>query len=469
VINEMLARVDGQLGEVIEHANRRHHVRRLDRIGWDRAFRGATGWGSGTYATREGNRVAVHIDGEAALPAMVSAIRGARSFVHVAGWTVDPDFAMERGADTLTLRALLAETARRVDVRVLSWAGAPVPVMHPTRSEAKQLMHRLTRGTRIHGALDKRNRPMHCHHEKLVIIDGTLAFVGGIDLTDLAGDRFDGPPHAKSTQLGWHDAAVALTGPAVADVAAHFVLRWHATTGEALPKPFVPAPAGSSRVQIVRTVPEKTYPALPDGDFSILEAYLGAMRHAQRLIYLENQFLWSAEVVALLREKLLQPPSDAFRLVLVLPRRPNNGNDDTRGQLGVLESADQHHRLLFGTVGTPGREEPGVYVHAKVGIVDDEWLTIGSANLNEHSLFNDTEANLVTDDATLARTVRERLWSEHLAFDCRGSDAVEVIESQWRRVLNAPPPHRHPLRSLPAVSRRSARLLGPLKGLMVDG
>ena len=284
-------------GEVIENANRRHHLRRLTRFGWDRAFRGTSGWGSGT-APREGNRVDVHIDGASALPAIVTAIRGARSFVHVAGWTVNPDFAVERGSEIVRLRALLAEAADRVDVRVLAWAGAPVPVMHPTRAEAKQLMSRLTRGTRIRGALDKRNRPMHCHHEKLVIIDGTLAFVGGIDLTDLAGDRFDGPPHDKATQLGWHDAAASLTGPAVADVAAHFAMRWHATTGEALPRPPVPAPTGSSRVQVVRTVPEKTYPDLPKGDFSVLEAYLGAMRRARRLIYLENQFLWSAEVVA---------------------------------------------------------------------------------------------------------------------------------------------------------------------------
>ena len=108
----MLARADGHLGDMIEQANRQHHVRRLDRIGWDRAFRDSTGWGSGTFPTREGNHVAVHIDGEAALPAIVSAIRGARSFVHVAGWTVDPDFAMERGAETITLRALLAEAAQ---------------------------------------------------------------------------------------------------------------------------------------------------------------------------------------------------------------------------------------------------------------------------------------------------------------------------------------------------------------------
>jgi phosphatidylserine/phosphatidylglycerophosphate/cardiolipin synthase-like enzyme len=465
----MLARADGRVGEAIEKANRRHHVRRLTRLGWGRAFRGnAQGWGSGTVP-REGNRLEVHIDGTSALPAIMAAVRRARSFVHVAGWTVNPDFVMERTPQLVTLRELLSETARRIDVRVLVWAGAPVPVMHPTRAEAQQLIDTLVRGTRIRGALDKRNRPMHCHHEKLIIVDGTLAFVGGIDLTDLAGDRFDGPPHDKTTQLGWHDAAVSLTGPAVADVADHFAMRWRATTGETLPTPIVPAPTGSSRVEVVRTVPEKTYRDLPKGDFSILEAYTGAIRRAKRLIYLENQFLWSAEVVALLREKLLRPPTDQFRLVLVLPRRPNNGNDDTRGQLGVLEAADRHHRLLFGTMGTPGREQPGVYVHAKVGIVDDEWLTIGSANLNEHSLFNDTEVNLVTDDAALARRVREQLWSEHLAFDCSGRDPLEVIESEWRRILSASPPHRQPLRPLPAVSRRSARLLGPLKGLADDG
>jgi phosphatidylserine/phosphatidylglycerophosphate/cardiolipin synthase-like enzyme len=468
VIPEMITRADGQLGEVVENANRRHHVRRLTRLGWDHAFRSTSGWGSGSVQ-REGNRVDVHIDGTSALPAIVAAVRNARSFVHVAGWTVNPDFAVERDSDVVTLRELLAETASRLDVRVLTWAGAPVPVIHPSRSEAKQLMDRLVHGTRIRGALDKRNRPMHCHHEKLVIVDGTLAFVGGIDLTDLAGDRYDGAPHSKPTQLGWHDAAASITGPAVADVAAHFAMRWHATTGERLPRPFIPDPSGSTRVQIVRTVPERTYADLPRGDFSVLEAYMGAMRRAKRLIYIENQFLWSAEVVALLREKLRRPPTDEFRLVLVLPRRPNNGNDDTRGQLSVLEAADHHHRLVFGTLGTPGQEQPGVYVHAKVAIVDDDWLTIGSANLNEHSLFNDTEMNLVTDDGALPRTVREQLWSEHLGVECKGRDPLEVIEAEWRRVLSAPPPHQQSLRNLPAVSRRSARLLGPLKGLAVDG
>ena len=179
----------------------------------------------------------VHIDGLSALPAIAAAVRAARTSVHVAGWTLDPDFELERDPAVVTVRELLADAAQRVDVRVLVWAGAPVPIMQPSRAKARDLMDRLVRGTRIHGAVDPRNRPMHCHHEKLVIVDGTLAFVGGIDLTALAGDRLDGWPHDRNTTLGWHDAAARLEGPAVADVCAHFAMRWQATTGEVLAAP----------------------------------------------------------------------------------------------------------------------------------------------------------------------------------------------------------------------------------------
>jgi phosphatidylserine/phosphatidylglycerophosphate/cardiolipin synthase-like enzyme len=469
VIADPVSQIDAQIGDAIEGAIRSHHRRRLTRIGWDRALHGAgRGWAT-AGPIREGNHLEIHIDGAAALPAIGAAVRGARSFVHIAGWTVNPDFAIEREPELVTLRELLAEAAQRVDVRVLTWAGAPVAGMHPSRKEARCLMDRLVDGTRIRGALDARNRPMHCHHEKVVIVDGEVAFVGGIDLTDLAGDRFDAAPHGSVGRLGWHDTAASLAGPSVADVATHFAMRWETITGERLPDMPVPAPGGPSRVQVVRTVPENTYPRVPHGDFGLLEAYMGAIRKARDLIYLENQFLWSAEVVAVLREKLMRPPSDDFRICLVLPRRPNNGNDDTRGQLAVLQNADRHHRLLVGTIGPLAGRRPAVYVHAKVGIVDDQWLTIGSANLNEHSLFNDTEVNLVTDDAALARSVRERLWSEHLGRDCAGRPPLEVIETDWRAVLSPSPPRPCALQPLPAVSRRSARLLGPLKGLLVDG
>ncbi|HSP64603.1 MAG TPA: phosphatidylserine/phosphatidylglycerophosphate/cardiolipin synthase family protein, partial [Candidatus Deferrimicrobium sp.] len=446
----------------------RHHARRLARIGWTRALRGdGAGWAAGGMPVHAGNHVEVYIDGSAALPAIAAAVRSARRSAHVAGWAISPGFAMEREGRVVTVRELLAEAAERVDVRVLVWEGAPFGLFHPSRGEARTALDTLLEGTRIQGALDGHNRPMHCHHEKLVIVDGALAFVGGIDLTDMAGDRYDGP-HGDSEALGWHDAAACVRGPAAADVASHFAMRWEVTTGQHLEAEQPPDAAGASRVQVVRTVPERTYPPLAEGDFSTLQAYIGALRSASRLIYLENQFLWSAEIVAVLRSKLQAPPSDEFRLCMVLPMRPNNGNDDTRGQLGVLIEADRDSRLLVGTIGPAGRRHPQVYVHAKVAVVDDRWLTIGSANLNEHSLFNDTEMNIVTDDRELAISVRERLWSEHLGRDCAGVDPLEVIERWWRPLLREDEPAAA-LRRLPSASRRSARLLGPVKGLFVDG
>jgi phosphatidylserine/phosphatidylglycerophosphate/cardiolipin synthase-like enzyme len=320
---------------------------------------------------------------------------------------------------------------------------------------------------------------MHCHHEKLVLVDGRIAFVGGIDLSLLGGDRRDESSHPPKGQLGWHDAAARLEGPAVGDVAAHYALRWREVSGERLELPNEGDRAGGVELQVVRTVPNGVYDALPRGDFRILESYLRALRSAERLIYLESQFLWSPELVTVLTDKLRNPPNDDFRLVVVLPAKAKNGQDDTRGQLGVLVEADDGAgRFLATTLWQPGVGGRPVYVHAKIGIVDDRWLTIGSANLNEHSLFNDTEMNVVTHDRELARAVRLRLWSEHLECDPAelGADTARIVDERWRPLaeeqLERARRDGHgtrKLRLLPHVSRRSQGALGPLNGLLVDG
>jgi phosphatidylserine/phosphatidylglycerophosphate/cardiolipin synthase-like enzyme len=320
------------------------------------------------------------------------------------------------------------------------------------------------KGTKIRMELDTKERPMHCHHEKLAVIDGRIAYVNGIDLTSLAGDRLDTSDHPARGSIGWHDVASRIEGPLVRDVAEHMALRWRETTGETIELSSIESPKGSVRAQFVRTVPNNVYEALPRGDYRILEAYVRALRSAQRLVYLESQFLWSAEIVAILQAKLQRPPSDAFRLVVLLPRRPNNGKDDTRGQLGVLADADRDGRLLACTLYQPGHLEQ-VYVHAKIGIVDDRWLCVGSANLNEHSLFNDTEACVITTDEELVRATRLKLWGEHLRRDDVDGDPAEVIDRLW---VSTAEQGDH-LGLLPHVSRRTRRFLGPINGLLVDG
>lgn len=472
--------LDRALGESLERSLRAHHRRRLSKIGWDHVFDPGAEWATGGSPPRPGTSLRVLVDGEEAFGAMADAISGARDHVHVTGWHVEPDFPLTR-EPRRTLEDALAEAGRNARVRVLLWAGAPLPPpFRPRRGEAAGVATRLGRLPGVEAALDSKERLLHCHHEKIVIVDGAIAFVGGFDFSTLGASRLDASHHPPRDPMGWHDAAFRIEGPLVGDAAAHFALRWHETTGEAVPTA-LPEPAGDVEAQLVRTVPERVYGGLPRGDFTLLASYAGALRDARELVYLENQFLWSSEIVKILAAKLRDPPSDDFRLVLVLPSKPSTGKDDTLGQLAVLAEADDGAgRFVASTL--HARAEGGtspVYVHAKVGIVDDRWLTIGSGNLNNHSLFNDSEVNVVTHDEGLARETRLRLWAEHLETDVdalAGRAPADVVDNLWvptaveqleRREAGEPPTHR--LTRLPHVSKRSKRLLGPLQTFLVDG
>ncbi|MEP6979076.1 MAG: phospholipase, partial [Thermoleophilia bacterium] len=325
---DLLYRIDSAVGEAVDAAVEAHHRRRLRKLGWEHALEAsALDWASGDPPPRPGNSVEVLIDGEEALPRMADELRLAESYVHITGWYFSPEFELVRGEEPVVLRSLLAELAERVNVRVLAWAGAPLPLFRPSRGDVRAMREQLTAGTQIQCALDAKERPMHCHHEKTIVVDGRVAFVGGIDLTALAGDRFDARAHPPRGRLGWHDAAILLRGPIVADVADHFAVRWTEVTGEPVAPTAPPEPAGDLEVQLVRTVPERIYSRLPKGDFRIIESYLRAVRSAERLVYLENQFLWSPELVDALDDKLRNPPRDDFRIVCVLPADPNDGKD----------------------------------------------------------------------------------------------------------------------------------------------
>lgn len=473
---------DDRIGDGIEAVLKRHHRRRLDKLGWLDALEPPRDddWWSERTPVRSGNDLEVLVDGGHALPVMEQAIKSATRSVHIANWHASPDFCLTRGPDSKSLRDLLAEMAEKVDVRLLMWAGPPVPAFQPTRKVVREAKAEFERDSRVRCALDSRERTMHCHHEKIMIIDDELAFVGGIDFTALEGDRYDDSDHRPRQALRWHDVAVQLRGPVVADVAQHFNDRWREIAEETLPTPTPPEPAGELDVQMVRTVPEKTYDFLPRGEFTILQAYVRALRAAEHFIYLENQFLWSPEIVDVLADKLEHPPTDDFRVLLLLPTKPSNGRDTTRGQLGRLVDVDgDSNRLLATTViGHPGEEAAPVYVHAKVGIVDDRWLTIGSGNLNEHSLFNDSELNVVACDETLARETRLRLWAEHTERPIEeiGGEPCQVIDEIWRPIAEEQEKRRndgltytHRLTMLPHISRRVDRLEGPVRGLLVDG
>jgi phosphatidylserine/phosphatidylglycerophosphate/cardiolipin synthase-like enzyme len=149
------------------------------------------------------------------------------------------------------------------------------------------------------------------------------------------------------------------------------------------------------------------------------------------------------------------------------------------GRLVAADAAGGGGRLLGATIQSrTGERSAPLYVHAKIGIVDDAWIAVGSANLNEHSLFNDTEVDVVSTDAGLARETRLRLWAEHLEREVGevDGDPATVFDELWKPIASeqlerrrAGAPLTHHLLELPGVSRRADRLRGPLQSLLVDG
>jgi phosphatidylserine/phosphatidylglycerophosphate/cardiolipin synthase-like enzyme len=279
---DVLRIADRVAGKAIERLASDHHARRLGKLGRSAQRTPPDDgllWAAEDPPPRSGKALDVLIDGAAYFPALVEAIGRAQRSVLIAGWCLSPQFALIRDEPPILLREVLGEAAESVDVRVLLWAGVPVPVSPLRRDSVRRSRDELVRGTRVKVALDSKERPLHCHHEKLVVIDDQAAFIGGIDLTDLRGDRYDTAAHPARGRMGWHDVASRIHGPAVSDVSRHLAQRWQAVTGEQLEsQPADVASAGAVELQIVRTVPEKLYNFAPRGDFQIIESYLRALR-----------------------------------------------------------------------------------------------------------------------------------------------------------------------------------------------
>src|SRR5204863_305106 len=145
--------------------------------------------------------------------------------------------------------------------------------------------------------------------------------------------------HPDRDGLGWHDAASRLAGPIVGDVAAHLAMRWHEVTGERVDSGAAPGPAGDTAVQLVRTVPEKVYDAVPHGDFRILEAYVRGLLWSEHLELPEDEVA-AADPTALFDE--------AWRPLAARGLAEREGGTRLSHRLVQLPNASRRSRRLLG-------------------------------------------------------------------------------------------------------------------------
>ncbi|WP_245177360.1 phospholipase D family protein [Geodermatophilus sp. DF01-2] len=423
-------------------------------------------------AWREGNDVRALIDGRSYLPSLAAALAGAREddVVLFAGWRAEPDELLDDEGPPIAA-ALVGAACRGALVRGLLWRSHSELLGYTYRANRDLARAVTAAGGQV--LLDHRVRPVGSHHQKFVVVartsagpDGDVAFLGGIDT---AHARRDGGPHPGDRQTrpfsavygptpAWHDVHLQMSGPVVRDVETMFRQRWddparltrwpwHTVpdrldglqqTARPLPPPTPPpAPAGRCAVQLLRTYPARrpAYPFAPEGERSVARAYAKALARARRLVYVEDQYLWSRDVARIFAAALRRSPQ--LRLIAVVPRYPDTeGRVDVPASLlgrnsawrTVLEAGgDRVH--LFDLENAAGRP---VYVHAKVVVIDDVWAAVGSANLNRRSWTHDSELTAAVLDEqldgrepvdpgglgdgarTFARQLRLALTREHL-------------------------------------------------------
>jgi phosphatidylserine/phosphatidylglycerophosphate/cardiolipin synthase-like enzyme len=431
---------------------------------------------SGLPAWTEGNAVHALVDGRSYLSVLAEALDGAGpgDVVLFACWRAEPGELLADGGPPLTA-ALVGAARRGAMVRLLLWRSHPAALGFSLG--AHQELARVVTAAGGEAVLDQRVRPGGCHHQKFVVVSGAageVAFVGGIDT---ARTRRDSQAHTGDRQVqpfndvygptpAWHDIQLRLTGPAVHDAATVFRERWAdpaaatrwpwqsvpdrlrgaARPVQPLPPPSPrPEPAGSCAVQLLRTYPRRRpgYPFAPDGERSVARGYAKALARARRLVYVEDQYLWSTDVARIFAAALLRSP--LLHLVAVVPRyidgegrfdRPATMLGQNTAWRTVLAAGGERVHL-FDVENEAGHP---VYVHAKVCIVDDVWAAVGSANLNRRSWTHDSELTAVVLDQqrdgrdpvdpgglgdgarTFARRLRLDLMREHLDRDA-GDDA----------------------------------------------
>jgi phosphatidylserine/phosphatidylglycerophosphate/cardiolipin synthase-like enzyme len=434
-----------------------------------------------------GNSAEPLIHGKAYFDRLVTEVEALRQgdYLFFTDWRGDPDERMRD--DGPTIAELFAAAAKRgVTVKGLLWRSHLDKFAYSEEENRNLGDDVVAAGGEV--LLDQRVRRGGSHHQKLIVLrhpgdpERDIAFAGGIDLCHSRRDDEhhlgDRQPIAMAAAYGknppWHDVQLALRGPVVGALDLTFRERWndrapldqHGPISTAMdkirhadlhasklpPQPPDPPPAGSLNIQTLRTYPamRPPYSFAKLGEQSIARGYTKAIKRARRLIYVEDQYLWSAEVADLFARALRANPS--LHLIAVVPRHPdvdgrfslppNQVGREIAISVCRKAAPDRVHIFdLENTEGTP------IYVHAKVCVIDDVWCSVGSDNFNRRSWTHDSELSNAIVDETLdereprdpaglgdgarrfARELRLALMREHVGADADLIDPLDAVRA----------------------------------------
>jgi len=363
-----------------------------------------------------GNAVQLLQDGPATYQAMHAAIQAAQDHINMETYIFDDDEVGQRFA-----QALIAKQQQGVQVNLihdsvgtlntpsaffqqLSDSGIHVLEFNPVNPLA----------TRKEWTLNQRD------HRKLLIVDGSTAFLGGINISSVySGSSFKFGSRSlvknkSSPELAWRDTDLQLQGPVVAEFQKLFIAAWEKQSGAPLAERNYFPPPKHVGSEVVRAIGSS-----PDEPFSLIYAtLLSAIGNAETSIHLTNAYFVPDPQLLDALEAAVQRGAG---VTLILPSQ-------TDSWLVFHAGRGYYERLL--RAGVKIFERRGVILHSKTALIDGVWATVGSTNLDWRSFLHNYELNAVVLGSTFGKQVQTMF-----AKDLAASD--EITLEQWQnRALN---------------------------------
>lgn len=385
------------------------------------------------------------IDGRDFFRAVYDACSQAERTIVMAGWQFASDVELLRGDDArhpaypssfLDFLRALCEHRPALEVHLLAWDSSAVFTFE--REPLQRLKFRRKGHPRIHWRMDNCHPPGASHHQKLIVIDRSIAFVGGMDLCT---SRWDDRQHCADKRERcthgrpdppYHDVQAYVTGEAVDVLRRWFAWRWQRATSEELTLPDV-APRDvaitptiavhAPRIALARTLPPMDDPPTRPVK-ELMQLHVRAIGQARRVIYVENQYLSSDELWRAIVARL-EAGAPHLQIAIVLPEKSAGLKERISigvYQQAILESltevaARNGHALGVYYQAACGRDgDVPVFIHAKLLAVDDRFLLVSSANLTNRSMSFDTELGVAWESrepTASLRNARIELLGEH--------------------------------------------------------
>ena len=361
--------------------------------------------------------------------------RQARHSILIAGWQFDSEVHLLRGreekaaGEDVRLLPFLESLCNRcptLSIYILAWDFSMIFSLE--REWFQKWIFHWTTNKRIHFRFDNRHAVGATHHQKFVVVDGAVAFVGGIDIcSDRWDDRrhlLENPNRVNSDGTAYdpyHDIQTYHTGPVVGELTELFRQRWRNSGGGPFyvgpPPPASPSllpftAAGAIPIAIGKVALSQTMARhLKNAEAPLLQIrklFTDAIMAAERLIYLENQYFSSQAVYWSLVARMTEPERSRLQIVMVFPGKLPFKDSLWLGvpQMKMLQALQKiaartgHDLGIYCTACLGGGEQRMVFIHSKLLLIDDRFITVGSANTTNRSMGLDTELN-VTWEACL--------------------------------------------------------------------